>query len=125
MPERSGNLTYVRTKIHNMYKHIAHFSQTSKNIASLLISPENGIIVIKPGIVCNPELLVDQRGLELSLLCEEIGISVAEVDVKGIENQYERDWVIYQAHHWRANLRKELANYERAKQEYQDSKARV
>lgn len=106
--------------------YVATFSRTSKTTAGLILQPTGaGYNLVATEIVSCPELLVDQRGLELSLLCGEIGANVNDVEVRGIDNPYERDWVIYQAKNWRGHLREKMAEYDRLKQEYQDSKVRI
>lgn len=82
----------------------AIFTKTSDTTSSLLFHNPLGNVTVVPGIVSCPRLLVDQRGIELDLIAKSEGVELSDIDVQGIENKYERDWVIYQAKNWRGHL---------------------
>jgi len=84
----------------------AIFTKTSNTTSSLLFHNQFGNTILIPEIVSCPRLLVDQRGLELDLIARTEGVDLDDVDVQGIDNNYERDWVIYQAKNWRQHLRR-------------------
>ena len=84
----------------------AVFVKTSSTTSSLAFYNPDRLPIIVTEIVSCPRLLADQRGLELDLIARTEGVDLDDVDVQGIDNNYERDWVIYQAKNWRQHLRR-------------------